>query len=345
MKQIRRATIDDVARKAGVGTTTVSRVINGGKLVAPEVRERIEKIIHQLHYRPSQAARSMARARSHSIGLIVPRITDPFFASIASVAQGICRKNNHTLLISASLDLEEQVMAELKVFEQERVDGLIIVPPPNRTSIFRNYCKQLGHRVVSVDLPIEGCNISSVLTNNAEATAKATRHLIEHGRKRILFLGTDARLNTIAERKRGYSEAIAKAGLREMTVLNANSYEYVEQAIIDASSGTRPIDGLITANSAVGIYAFQAMQKHKISVPSKIALITWGNFPLADALQPSVTAISQPITELGRLATELLFSQLQAKKPRSRSLQVPSEIILRESCGCKGLDRSIQFET
>jgi LacI family transcriptional regulator len=333
--KVQRSTIRDVAREAGVGTTTVSRIINGGKLVSPEVRLRVERVIRQLGYEPSQAARALAQERSRSIGLIVPRITDPFFANIASAAHNVCRRNGHILLISASLDLEQQALDELKVFEQKRVDGLIIAPPPCTTSRLADYCGQLSKRVVSIDLPIVGQGISSILTDNAKASAGATQHLIEHGKRRILFLGADSAIYTTRERLRGYREAISSAGLHEVVTLNVSSFESAQKAIIGCYSGPHSIDGLITSNSMVGIYAFQVLQKHKISVPSRIAFITWGDFLLADTLRPSVTAIAQPTSELGRIATELLFSQLKESKPRTQHMEIPSQIIFRGSCGCK----------
>ena len=335
MNEKQRPTIRDVALEAGVGTTTVSRVINGGKLVAPAVRMRVESVIRQLGFQPSHAARSLARERSQSIGLIVPRLTDPFFSNIASVAQGICRANQHILLISTSLDSEDQAIEEMEAFEGRRVDGLIVVPPANASSVFHNYCRNLRARIIAIDLPIEGPGISSVLTDNAEATAKATRHLISHGRKRILFLGSNPELHTMSERRRGYCATISKERLSPIVRENINSFEIAEETIMQVYKTSPGFDGILTANSALGIYAFQVLQKHKISIPSCVAFITFDDFEMADTLRPAVTCMAQPIEELGRVATELLFAQLKSSQSRSQIIQLPSSLVIRSSCGCK----------
>ena len=334
MRKTERPTIRDVARDAGVGTTTVSRVINGGKFVTPEIRRRVEEVILELRFQPSHAARSLKQERSNSIGLIVPRLTDYFFSNIASVAQRVCRSNRHILMISTSLDLEEQAIEELKVFDQQRVDGLIIVPPANQTAAFQAYCRQLGERTVAIDLPIKGCGISSVQTDNTAATTKATQHLIDHGRKRILFLASDPGLHTMQERTRGYVTAIEAAGLPILTCDNIDTLEATERAILDAYQSADSIDGLLLANGVLGIFAFQVLQKHNIPVPTRLAFITFDDFPLASMLRPAVTCVAQPMEEISRVATELLFSQIETPQSKPRHIRIPSKLILRESCGC-----------
>jgi DNA-binding LacI/PurR family transcriptional regulator len=294
----------------------------------------VEEVIHQLHFQPSHAARSLAQKRSQSIGLIVPRLTDPFFSSIVSVAQNLCRAKGYILMISTSLDVEEQAIEELEVFEQQRVDGLIIIPPANQSSEFRSYCRRLRGRAVAVDLPIKGGGISSVQTDNANATAAATNHLITHGRKRILFLSSDPALFTMQERSRGYHDAIQRAGFSAITHENIDSFEAAEDAIMAVYKARGSIDGLITANSMIGVYAFQVLQKHNILIPSRIAFATFDDFALADTLTPTVTCVAQPIEEIGRIATELLFAQLESPNARARRIDVPSRLIVRESCGC-----------
>jgi LacI family transcriptional regulator len=335
LKERRHVTIGDVAREARVGTTTVSRVINGGKLVAPVVRMRVEKVISQLGFQPNHAARSLAQERSQTIGLIVPRLTDPFFSTIASVAQQVCRDHQHTLLISTSEDLEEQALEELRAFERQRVDGLIIVPPANYSSLFQDYCQQFSKRAVAVDMPIRAADTSSVLTDNVEATANATEHLIGHDRNRILFLASDPELHTMQERRRGYSQALARHKLKPIIQENIHSFASAEDAIMRAYRNGIGIDGLLAANSTLGIYAFQVLQKRRISVPARVSFITFDDFALADTLRPPVTCVAQPVQELAKVATQLLFTQLGLSQPRTRKIELSSQLIIRASCGCK----------
>jgi len=334
LKSAARPTIRDVAREAGVGTTTVSRVINGGQLVAPAIRERVESVIRELNYQPSHAARSLKQERSRSIGLIVPRLTDSFYAGIASIAQAVCRANGYILMISTSQDMEEQALEELRVFERQRVDGVILIPPMTQSAEFQAFVKPMQERMVSVDLPVEGVRVSSVQTDNVEAMSQATRHLLDHGRKRILLLISDPELQTMRERRRGYETVMKKAGLKSVVQEGIHTLEEMEAALLESLDGKQPIDGLLTANNPLGMLALQALQKHQVSGPETVAMITFDDFALADLLRPAVTAVAQPVEELGRSAATLLLSMLEKPGHAEKSLRVPSELVVRQSCGC-----------
>lgn len=334
MRSEARPTIRDVARVAGVGTTTVSRVINGGNLVAAEVRVRVEEVIRQLRYQPNQAARSLKNERTRTIGLIVPFITDPFFAKIASVVQEVARAREHILILSTSLDLEEQEMKELLVFEQHRVDGLLIVPPKRQSAAFQEYCRHLPTHAVAIDLPFKASGISSVLTDNREAMSQATRHLIEHGRKHILCMVSDPVLYTMRERTHGYHNAVKAAGLSSHVEQGIHSFQQAERAILAALSGDQPIDAILCANSAIVIFVYEVLQKHRITVPSQLALIGFDDFDLAATLRPAIANIAQPIEQIGRDAANLLFELLDGSRIAPANLRVRSHLIPRDSCGC-----------
>ena len=334
MRDDTRSTIRDVARVAGVGTTTVSRVINGGHLVAPEVRRRVEEVIGQLHYQPNLAARSLKNERTRTIGLIVPRITDPFYATIASVAQEICRAREHILILSTSMDMEDQELQELRIFEQHRVDGLLIVPPKKQSIAFQEYCHQLRMPAVAIDLPSEEDTFSSVLTDNCEAMADATRHLIEHGRKRILCLVSDPVLYTMRERLRGYADSMTSAGLMPLIEGDIYTPQEAESVVLAGLAASQPIDAVLCANSTIVIFVYETLQKHNIRLPGQLALIGFDDFDLAGTLRPAIANIAQPADEIGRAATNLLFSLMEDRLQPAVHLRLPSRLIQRESCGC-----------
>lgn len=335
MNDSSRSTIRDVARVADVGTTTVSRVINGGHLVAPDVKLRVEAAIKLLRYQPNLAARSLKNERTRTVGLIVPRITDPFYATVASVAQDISRARKHILILSTSLDMEEQELEELRIFEQHRVDGLLIVPPKRQSDAFREYCNQLRTPAVAIDLPVEQENLSTVLTDNREAMADATRHLIEHGRRRILCLVSDPVLFTMRERLSGYTDAVTAAGLPSILHADIHTFDEAERVLLAALNSPEPIDAVLCANSAIVIFVYEALQKHGITLPAQLALIGFDDFHLAGTLRPAIANIAQPAEEIARLATNLLFSLMEDRDQPAQHLRVPSRLIARTSCGCE----------
>jgi LacI family transcriptional regulator len=338
MKQAkkRRATLRDVAKAAGVGTTTVSRVINGGFRVAPEMLTRIETVIRELNYQPDQAARSikLGNGRTCTIGLIVPSITDPFFAQLAGVAQSIARRNDYVLILLTSQDNPEQGLQDLRIFHRHRVDGLLVVPPRIQSKALIADLLQLSVPAVAVDRPLIDPSFSSVLCDNYDAAARATKHLIEHGRNRILCLSGDPGLHTMRERSKGYSDAMKAAGLQGMVEVNVYDYGSAERAISAHMTKSGGISGILGLYNLATIEAYEVLQNRGISIPERIALIGFDDFALAATLRPSITVMQQPVEEIGRTATQLLFDQMNGANSPSRRIEIASTLVLRESCGC-----------
>ena len=210
-------TIKDVAREAGVGLMTVSRVINkvpGGKF-SEATAQRVHEAIKRLGYEPNRVARSLRGQRSGVIGLITTNVTDPFWASCAHGVELEARKQNYVLILVSSDDdclLEERQVAALQA---HRVDGLLLV------STYRAKRTTLTSRLdriptVAIDRPIAGYKTDCVLVQNHEAAYNATRHLIGHGHHRVAFIGYGERIYTVRERIEGYMRAMREAGLECM---------------------------------------------------------------------------------------------------------------------------------
>jgi LacI family transcriptional regulator len=339
MKQAkkRRATLRDVAKAAGVGTTTVSRVINGGDRVAPGMLTRIEAVMRELDYQPDQAARSLklGNGRTCTIGFIVPSITDPFFAQLAGVAQSIARRNDYVLILLTSQDNPAQELQDLKLFHRHRVDGLLVVPPRVQSKALTKDLLQLSVPTIAMDRPLADPSFSSVLCDNYDAGARATRHLIEHGRNRILCLGGDPELHTVRERAKGYSDAMKAAGLQSMVEMSVYDYSSAERAITAHLTKSKGINAILTLYNLATIEAYEVLQDRGISIPGRIALLGFDDFTLASTLRPSISVVRQPVEEMGRTATQLLFEQMNGANTPSRRIEIASTLVLRESCGCE----------
>ncbi len=262
-----RPTLHDVAKAAGVGTTTVSRVINGGHYVAPKMLARIQRVMADLGYQPNEAARSRRANARGTIGLIIPSITDPFFAQFAGVAESYARREDYVLILLASQDKPQLELTDLQIFERHRVDGLLLVPPRSGSKALIQNLRRLSVPVVAFDRPIAGRDYSSVVSANSTAAENAVRHLINHGRKRILCLGGDPNLYTIRERVKGYTAALTAAGLETMIEMEASDYESAEAAIMKHMSARGKIDSIFGLYNQSTIRAYEVMQNHNISVP------------------------------------------------------------------------------
>ena len=334
--------LSEVAREAGVGTTTVSRVINGGARVSPNTLARVRHVIEQLGYMPNQAARVLKGDRTKTIGLIIPSIADPFFSSCAEAAQAVARANDSLLIVTASHNDPHTELENLNILISHRVDGLILAPANSRSQALRDLLNRLSVPVVAIDRPVANSSIASVVTDNFKGAKTATQHLIDHGYKRIVCLTGESTLFTIQERIRGYRAAVEAAGLPYSLNTAIKDYKSAEYAIESMLAGAHPPDALFTLKNSTTTYAFEVLQKLNIQVPKTVALLGFDDFELASAVRPSISVVQQPAEEIGRVAAELLFDQLlghrnaglATRSKRTRHVLLETHLIQRSSCGC-----------
>ncbi|MBS1804153.1 MAG: LacI family DNA-binding transcriptional regulator [Acidobacteria bacterium] len=335
-------TVSEVARAANVGTTTVSRVINGGERVSPKTLAHVQRVIDAMGYRPNQAARVLKGHRTKTIGLVIPSIADPFFSSCAEAAQAVAQANDSLLIVTASHNDPHSELENLNILISHRVDGLIVAPANSQSEGLRELLKSLSLPVIAVDRPVADALVPSVVSDNFKGARFGTQHLIEHGYKRIVCLTGESTLFTIHERMRGYRAAMESAGRAATLNTSVKDYRSAEYAIQSMLSGPNPPDALFTLKNSTTIYAFEVLQKLNVSIPKTIALLGFDDFELASTVRPSISVIQQPVEEIGRVAAELLFEQLlgirsvttQSKVKRARLVTLETRLIQRNSCGC-----------
>jgi LacI family transcriptional regulator, galactose operon repressor len=341
-KKGKHSTLSEVAAIAGVGTTTVSRVINGGKRVDPKTLARVQSAIETLGYRPNQAARILKGHRTRTIGLIIPSIADPFFASCAEAAQAVARANDSLLIVTTTQNDPDSELESIGVLMSHRADGLIITPSNSESTGLRNALSNTGVPIVTMDRPLIGSAIPSVVADNFVGAYSATQHLIEHGYTRIACLTGELNLYTIRERISGYRQAVESAGLPVILDTSISDYKSTEHAVGRLLAGPERPDAFLTLKNSVTIYTFEALQRLHYSIPDGIALFGYDDFELAEAVRPSISVVQQPIAEIGRNAAELLFEELirQGKSGRfiepscPKQIQLGTRLVRRSSCGC-----------
>ena len=342
MKKSKHPSLSEVAKRAGVGTTTVSRVINGGHRVDPKTLARVLDVIETLGYMPSQAARTLKGDRSGTIGLIVPSIADPFFSSCAEVVQSIARANDSLLIVATTQNDPHAEVDDLNVLIRHRVDGLIIAPANSQSKQLTDILRRAAVPVVAIDRPLIHLPIPSVVADNFNGAYSATRHLIDHHYKRIVCLTGETTLYSIRERIHGYRKAVESAGLACILDTSIKDYESAKYAIESLFARADPPDAIFTLKNSTTIYAFEALEQLNIPVPDCVALLGYDDFELAATVRPSITVVQQPIEEIGRIAAELLFEQLLSVhrfswptgSARPQQVKLATRLIRRRSCGC-----------
>ncbi|MGF1473845.1 MAG: LacI family DNA-binding transcriptional regulator [Rubrobacteraceae bacterium] len=330
-----RPTLRDVAQEAGVSSKTVSRVVNGEPGVKPAKEVRVVEAIAKLGYRPNELARSLQGQPSRTIGLIIADISNPFYAGCAKAVEETARERGYAVILCASDEDVENERSYVGLLTQRRVDGLLLVPASDGNEYLKEE-QAAGLLMVALDRPAEGILTDTVIVQNRAGTREAIRHLIEHGHERIAFIGDEERLYTTRLRLKGYREALEEVSLEEISRVGAHD-------IASAANTTRELlelsdspTAIFAMNNLITVGVLQALDRAALQVPEEMALIGFDDFELATVLHPRLTLVRQPAADLGRTATELLFDQLEARhtgKPRRVVLE--TELIVRESCGCK----------
>jgi LacI family transcriptional regulator len=325
----------DVAELAGVGTMTVSRVLSGSVPVSEQTRERVERAIAALHFRPNEVARSLREARTRSIGIIVPEFTDPFFAMCAQAASQAAKEHSYSFMMTTSDEDPETEYAEANLMLRRHVEGLIVIPAANGASRLTQP-EFTSIPIVAIDRPIRGSHFSTVLVENKLGARLAVQHLLEHNHRHIAFLGLSDKLFTLNARRAAYVETMEQAGLVPEAYPNCATQQQTLDLLRSLQEAGRLPTALFIANHPVMQFVLHALQLLRIKVPETIALIGFDDFELADLVQPAVTVVRQPREELGRVAAAILFERLQeATTPAKATRRVlPVELIVRRSCGC-----------
>lgn len=332
----RKPTMSDVARLAGVGTMTVSRVLSGTVPVSQETARRVQTAVEQLQYRPNELARAFRGQKSRSIGLIIPYLYDPFFANCAHAVTTVAKEHGYSVIITTSNEDPNTEYAEAEQMLQRHVDGLVAIPTRFRESrISRALFGKTP--VVIFDRPVADPTLDVVLVQNTAGARRIVEHLIEHGHQRIAFMGLSRNLYTINTRFLGYRRALQDAGLKEDSFFGCDSQEDTLQAIRDKLQGTNAPTAILTSNTLATRYVLSALLHLGVKMPNDVAFAGFDDFDMAEFTSPPLTVVRQPALEMGRVASSLLFDRItRGEVPQTGNrIVLPVEIVLRRSCGCK----------
>jgi len=325
----------DVAELAKVATMTVSRVLNDSAPVTEETKARVRQAVKQLNYKPNPVARSLRQAKSNSIGIIVPNFYDPFFATCAHAISLVAKKHGYSISVTISDEDAAIEFNEASLMVLNHVEGLAVIPAANGRFQL-NRPEFHSTQIVTLDRPVKGHRFHSVLVENQRGAKVAVEHLIEHGHRRIHYLGLTHRLYALDRRYEGYKEAMTLAGLQPGKHFTCGT-EAETCALIkrEMSRPTAPT-AFFMGNNLVMRHALHAFSQINVRIPEDVAVVGFDDFEMADIFKPAITVVRQPTLELGRVAAELLFGKLAEKEVSlfGEQITLPVEFVIRESCGC-----------
>lgn len=343
-KNLRRSTIADVARQAGVSKATVSRFLNHrDTLLSPEIASRVEAAIAQLGYTPSPMAQALKRGRSRLIGLVVADVTNPFSVAVLRGAEQACREAGYLVMLFNMGNESERESAGLRALSSYKVEGFILNTTGHDAGAALETARQ-GKPIVLVDRRHEGLDVDFVSLDNQHAIALSCRHLLEAGYRELMLVTEPLdKVSARIERKQAFHDFV-RAHADEVSGCSLEMQAPDQGALIAAlqalrgraaaasgSSGAAGVPAVIAANALVTLRIVETVAQLGWRLGYDIGLLGIDDTPWAPYIGPGISTVSQPTTELGRLAAHCLIQRLQGMNEPARQMLLHGTLIGRGS--------------
>lgn len=337
-------TMRDVALVAGVSATTVSHVLNGTRHVDPTTREAVLAAIEETEYAANGAARSLRLGRTSTIGVAMSAISNPYFGDLLHAIEQEAGLDGYSIVLSDTHDDPAREEAAIDKLISYGIDAVILAPSADAGRTVQKLRRRKIPVVLIDRVPDSlGDDIDAIGVVNDTPVERLTRHLAESGHRRIGMISGLSGLSTAEERISGYRAGIAAAGLEPDANLlrrTDSSAPGVEQAVTELLTLSDPPTALILGNNQATINAMRTLNQRGVRVPEDLAVACFDDFEWADAFRPTLTAVSQPITDIAHGAVELLLRRVNDPTVPATRRRLEATIAHRQSCGC-GTDAAL----
>lgn len=333
----------DVAAAAGVSITTVSHVLNNTRPVSEELRQRVHEAVAASGYTTNSVARALATQNTMLIGVVTSFLSNPFFAPLVASIEKTARRHGYTLLLTDNHENATDETAQVRIMLDRRVDGVILAPSAARPEPVLDLLSRRGAPTVLVDRFVDH-RFDEVCVENLESTAGLVKHLTDLGHTRIGFVSGRSGLSTSAERVIGYRTGLKRAGLRyDRTLVRSGSSRTspAGEAVKAMMACDDPPTAIVSANNAMTIGVLRGLRSMGVRVPQDVAVVAFDDIAWADLMNPALTAVAQPIADMGHLAAQLLVKRIGGYDGPPEHRTLPPTFQHRESCGCPTTDRAL----
>ncbi len=328
------ATIHDVAERAGVSPTTVSRYLNRRIELPSGTAGRIDAAIAALDYRPNRLAQRLSTGRTEAVGLVVPEIREPFFAELAGWFADEAEQHGYSVLIIPTRSDRAREIRALEGLDDRQVDGLLLMTnTPDDGTLARLIA---GRRdVVILDEDVPGVAVPRLFVENTEGSYAATRHLIAAGHRDIAYIAGPTGLLTVSERRRGFERAMAEAGIPvrpELVAAGSFASESARLAVHGFFALPSPPTAIFASSDFIAMGTVTAIRELGLVLPRDISMVGFDDMPFGVLLTPPLTAVRQPVEMLGRLGFRTLLALLRGEAV-PQVTRLPVQLMLRQSVG------------
>jgi LacI family transcriptional regulator len=339
----RSVTIMDVARASGVSYSTVSRVVSGYEFVKESTYNRVMEAVQQLGYVVNLPARSLAGGRSKIIGLLVPNLDNTYVGTIArGIDQELVRANYDLMLYTTHRHPGKESLY-VNAIANGLTEGLLLIVPLVPTT-YLDALREQNFPYVLIDQTDTTENSSVVDSSNWQGAYDATRYLIQLGHVRIAFVIGATAIQSAIDRLQGYKAALAdcEIPLREALIVEGDyqqrtSYENIKGLL---QSVDPPPTAIFASNDLSAFGAMDAVREFGLRIPEDISVIGFDDIPQASLVYPKLTTVRQPLEQMGRVAVKLLLEQIEDPSRPPQRITLPTELVVRDSCGPFQLPKS-----
>lgn len=330
-------TLNDIAKKAKVSVTTVSRVLNNKNKkyrISDETQKLILKAAKSLNYRPNEVARGLRLKKTHTIGLIVPDISNPFFASVTRIIQTSAYKSGYSLIVCNTDENLKTEIEQVNLLRGKGVDGFIIMPVGTDSRHIKEL-KNDSIPLVLLDRCFDDIKTNSVVVDNYTGAYNAIEHLVKYGHKRIAIIQGLPNTYTNNARVKGYKDVLAKYGIPVDSKLIVGKDFRKENGYVETKILLNLEDSptaIFTSSDLITIGALQAITEENLSIPDDISIVAFDDTEFAPYLISPLTSVNQPKELMGEIAVKILIEEIKAKgKLEKKRIILKPELVVRKS--------------
>lgn len=330
-------TIKEVAKKAGVSPSTVSRVLNGSSIVADATREKVMAAVKTLNYHPNFLAQGLKDGKTKTIGLIIPNIRNPIYPVVARGVEDVARKYGYTVILCNTDEDTEIEKESIQKLRKRWIDGFVIAPAAKETEHLAELQKEKFPMVIIIrKLDIE---VNTVIIDNFQAAYDAVSFLIKTGHKRIAIVKGNQQLALYRDRFRGYKHALADAHIPiEDELITGDNSDSIQwsldgyNAINSLLNRNIQFDAVLATTDLRAIGAIRAIKDHNLRVPEDISVIGFDNLEFSSLIDPPLSTVSQPFYDIGARAASKLLQLCSGEDTQGPMVEImPRELIIRKS--------------
>lgn len=330
-----KPTIYDVAKKAGVSISTVSKVLNNTGNLADKTRKKVQETMHELNYQPSVTA--SVKKRIQTVGLLIPSIANPFMAEIARSIENHLKRHGYSLMICSTDNDIKNELEYISILKQKYTDGIIVATGLKKEKSIKELMKtNLPMALLSRDVP--SLAVDTVLVDDYLGGYEATKHLINLGHEKIAMITEDATYSVVRSRVQGFRNALEEHGLpydESFVIHNNISIDEGKEAMLSLLKKQSPPTAVFASTEALAIGALQGARGRNIQVPNELSIVGFDNTILSTICEPPLTTIAQPIDEMGKKVVELLIEEIEKKKESKQRVILSPKLVVRNSTAKK----------